>query len=90
MKRKSRVINTAPRVHLETIFKEKLLDLALDKVGDESEMGTLLGYQIVKRRRFRELREGITKTLSIQQLEILSKITGIPMHEIRKHIIKKN
>jgi len=63
----------------------KLFNLALEKEGRESQVGRRLGYQVAKGRRFRNLRDGITKSISYQHFETLSEMTGIPLEEILKH-----
>jgi hypothetical protein len=70
---------------LDSEFREKLFNLALEREGNEASVGRSLGYQVAKGRRFRELRDGITKTISLSQLKKLSEITNIPIDEILKH-----
>jgi hypothetical protein len=70
---------------LNSEFREKLFHHALEKEGSEASVGRRLGYQVAKGRRFRELRDGITKTMSLHQLKKLSEITDIPIDEILKH-----
>jgi len=70
------------RYELEATFRAMLCGAALRKVGSDAQVGRMLGYKIVKGKRFRELMNGTTKTVSFQQLEILSEITGIPLKKI--------
>ena len=77
------------RVELEIKFKKQLLDIALKIEGNATNVGKALGYKRVKSRRFNEHREGLIKTLSIDQLKILSKITDITIDEILKHSISR-
>ena len=76
------------RYTLDPEFRKKLFNLALEKEGSEAGVGRKLGYQVAKGRRFRELREGIIKTISIHKLKKLSEITGIPLEEILSHAQK--
>lgn len=73
------------RLKLDTKFREVLFDTALKIEGNETNVGDKLGYVKVKSRRYRELREGIIKTISIHQLEKLSEITSIELEKILKH-----
>jgi len=73
------------RFQLDPEFRRKLFNLALEIEGSEARVGDRLGYEVAKGRRFRELRDGITKTIGFHQLKILSEITGVPLEEILKH-----
>ena len=73
------------RFKLNPEFRVKLFNLALEREGRETQVGRRLGYKVAKGRRFRELRDGITHSISYQQLEIVSEITGIPLDEIFRH-----
>jgi len=82
-------VNEDTRFILDTEFRSKLFNLALEREGSEAQVGRRLGYQVAKGRRFRELRDGVIKSMSIHQLERLSKMTGISLEEILKHVIPR-
>ena len=73
------------RFELETEFRRMLFNLA-EKEGSMAQIGKRLGYTGKhKGKRFTELRNGHTKTMSIHQLKRLSDVTGIPLEEILRH-----
>jgi len=73
------------RYRLNPEFRRRIFAIALKREATEAQAGRSLGYQVAKGRRFRELRNGVTKTVALPQLERLSEITGISLDEILKN-----
>lgn len=74
------------RFQLDPEFRRTLFNLALERESSQAQVGRRLGYTGKwKGKRFRELRDGIIKTIALHQLKRLSEITGIPLEEILRH-----
>jgi len=73
------------RFYLDDEFRKKLFDI-VSKKGSSKELGKKLGYKGKHTaRRFRELKNGVIKSVTSHQMETLSEITGIPLETIRNH-----
>ena len=76
------------RLKLDPEFRRKLFNLALERGGGQAQVSRRLGYTGKwKGKRFRELRDGIIKTIALHQLKTLSDITGFPLEEILRYAI---
>lgn len=76
----------AARYQLDPEFRRKLFNLALERGGSMAQMGKRLGYKGKwKGKRFKELGDGVIKTIALHQLKELSEITSIPLEEVHRH-----